>query len=144
MFSLVEDGWVKGIALINSVWIQNTPIVAMTASGIQGDRETCQRAGMDCLAKPAKGELLKKMVVECTIEGKRKRGFAQKDDQQAESSPSRKHPGTTFPKTHYTQYSNPLPIYPETAAPTESSSIPCLQCLPLSSVKSGLKESRHY
>ena len=35
---------------------------------------------MDYLAKPAKGELLEKMLVKCAIEGKRKREFAQKDD----------------------------------------------------------------
>lgn len=79
----------------------------MTASAIQGDRQKCQRAGMDYLAKLAKGELLEKMLVKCAI-GKPKRQFAQKDDQQAGSSPSRKHPGTIFPKTYHTQYSNPI------------------------------------
>ena len=107
----------------NSAWIRNTPIVAMAASAIQGDRQKCQRSGIDYLTKSAKGELLEKMLVKCVIEGKPKWEFAQKDDQQAESSSSRKHPGTIFPKTHHTQYCNPLPIYPEAAAPKESSSI---------------------
>ena len=43
--------------------IQNIPIVAMTASAIQGDRERCQRAGMnDYLAKPVKRITLEKMI----------------------------------------------------------------------------------
>jgi hypothetical protein len=95
----------------------------MAASAIQGDRQKCQEAGIDYLTKSAKGELLEKMLVKCAIEGKPKWEFAQKDDQQAESSSSRKHLDTIFPKTHHTQYCNPLPLYPGTAAPKESSSV---------------------
>ncbi|TAQ84750.1 hypothetical protein B7494_g6944 [Chlorociboria aeruginascens] len=43
---------------------RHIPIVAMTASAIQGDKEKCQRAGMDdYLAKPVRGKTLEKMLM---------------------------------------------------------------------------------
>jgi len=45
-------------------YVSGIPIVAMTASAIQGDKEKCKRAGMDdYLAKPVKSKTLERMLV---------------------------------------------------------------------------------
>lgn len=54
--------------------IRAVPIVAMTASAIQGDKEKCKKAGMDdYLAKPVKGKTLENMLVKWALEGRRKK-----------------------------------------------------------------------
>ena len=55
--------------------IKTTPIVAMTASAIQGDKEKCERAGMDdYLAKPVKPATLERMLVKWTLKARHHAG----------------------------------------------------------------------
>jgi CheY-like chemotaxis protein len=71
----VLDGYnaTRQIRRLSDLAIRNTHIVAMTASAIQGDKEKCQRAGMDdYLAKPVKSKVLEKMLVKWALEGRKK------------------------------------------------------------------------
>ncbi|KAI0020075.1 hypothetical protein F4780DRAFT_387090 [Xylariomycetidae sp. FL0641] len=53
---------------------QDIPIVAMTASAIQGDREKCTKAGMDdYLAKPVKSGMLERMLLRWSSRTRRRR-----------------------------------------------------------------------
>ncbi|KAM0667337.1 hypothetical protein ACQRIT_003646 [Beauveria bassiana] len=57
--------------------IHNVPIVAMTASAIQGDREKCKRAGMDdYLAKPVTMSILERMLIRWCVSRRRESSVA--------------------------------------------------------------------
>ncbi|KAF4125202.1 Signal transduction histidine kinase [Geosmithia morbida] len=52
--------------------VRNVPIVAMTASAIQGDREKCTRAGMDdYLSKPVAMSMMERMLVRWCLSDRR-------------------------------------------------------------------------
>lgn len=52
--------------------VQDVPIVAMTASAIQGDREKCKKAGMDdYLAKPVTMSILESMLIRWGVSKRR-------------------------------------------------------------------------
>ncbi|ROW10855.1 hypothetical protein VPNG_05386 [Cytospora leucostoma] len=49
-------------------YVRDVPIVAMTASAIQGDQEKCKKAGMDdYMAKPVKPKLLERVLVRWSL-----------------------------------------------------------------------------
>ncbi|KAL0935044.1 hsp90-like protein [Colletotrichum truncatum] len=59
-------------------YVRDIPIVAMTASAIQGDKEKCTKAGMDdYLAKPVKSKTLERMLVRWSL-AKRTQASTQK------------------------------------------------------------------
>jgi CheY-like chemotaxis protein len=67
----VMDG-LEATREIRKRWPQGPKIIAMTASALEGDREMCLCAGMDCyIAKPAKIENLIKALEFCCAERKR-------------------------------------------------------------------------
>lgn len=72
-------------------FVHDVPIVAMTASAIQGDREKCTKAGMDdYLSKPVTMTLLEKMLVRWCL-ARRPGNFHHSDPAASECSETGEH-----------------------------------------------------
>lgn len=100
--------------------VRGVPIVAMTASAIQGDKEKCTIAGMDdYLAKPVKSKLLEKMLVKWAIEGRRKTAkimsSTNNEDQHGVASTSAPTTAASLSAKDHPQVPG-LPVEPETTA----------------------------
>lgn len=87
----IMDGYQATRAIRNEAPYKtmSIPIVAMTASAIQGDKEKCERAGMDdYMSKPVKGPNLEAMLLKWAVIGRRKSSLVKaRPDDSGELSP---------------------------------------------------------
>lgn len=73
-------------------YAQDIPIVAMTASAIQGDKEKCTKAGMDdYLAKPVKSTTLEQMLVRWSKTKRRTAPYLSRTQSHSDCSESTDH-----------------------------------------------------
>jgi len=99
------------------------PIVAMTASAIQGDKEKCKKAGMDdYLAKPVKGKTLERMIVKWATS--RRNFTTSKDSDYSDSECSHDTNCIDLPKPDTTKASSAKSGSSTTTTPALERSVP--------------------
>ncbi|KAK1993824.1 hsp90-like protein [Colletotrichum falcatum] len=103
-------------------YLQDVPIVAMTASAIQGDKEKCTRAGMDdYLAKPVKSKTLERMLVRWSLVKRPQTHVHNKssDSSTSECSDTAEHcSNADIPGVAHDQPDSASPLKPTQAAPS--------------------------
>ncbi|KAH7027702.1 uncharacterized protein B0I36DRAFT_247629 [Microdochium trichocladiopsis] len=84
-------------------YAQDVPIVAMTASAIQGDKEKCTKAGMDdYLAKPVKSQTLEQMLIRWSKTKRRALPILSRSQSHSDCSESTDHClSTDIPRTGF-------------------------------------------
>ena len=125
--------------------IRNTPIVAMTASAIQGDREKCESAGMnDYLSKPVKSHVLEKMLVKWALDvlkkKQRKRSISSHRERPALKRQT-SGPRTRQPLSQDTTSKDPSPQSSSDSVPTRPIALPARPARISSALSSNLAVS---
>jgi CheY-like chemotaxis protein len=93
--------------------LKNIPIIAMTASAIQGDKEKCQRAGMnDYLSKPVRGNILERMLVKWAIRSRNRNSALPEEFSIIPTHPTHRSSTSTIRAPHHQAPPHQKPVRP--------------------------------